>query len=156
MRLFAAGSIRNQAKRVKGEARLPLEKASDSLLLGIERFNCPFERGRITSVLISLDHAFEMLLKASILQRGGRIRRRGESETLGFDACVRVGLSDARVKFLTEEQALTLQMLNGLRDAAQHHLITIEETQLYIDAQSAVTLFRDLLKSVFRQNLVDY
>ena len=133
-----------------------MEKASDSLLLGIERFNCPFERGRITSVLISLDHAFEMLLKASILQRGGRIRRRGESETLGFDACVRVGLSDARVKFLTEEQALTLQMLNGLRDAAQHHLITIEETQLYIDAQSAVTLFRDLLKSVFRQNLVDY
>jgi hypothetical protein len=141
---------------VKGEARLLLEKAGDSLLLGIEKFNCPFERGRITSVLISLDHAFEMLLKASILQRGGRIRRRGESETLGFDACVRVALSDAKVKFLTQEQALTLQMLNGLRDAAQHHLITIEEAQLYIHAQSAVTLFRDLLKSVFRQELMDY
>ena len=46
-----------------------LEKAGDSLLLGIEKFNCPFERGRVTSVLIALDHAFEMLLKASILQR---------------------------------------------------------------------------------------
>ena len=141
---------------MKAEARHLRDKAIASLLLAIELFNRPHEGGRVDSVLILLDHAFEMLLKASILQRGGRIRRRGESETLGFDACVRVGLSDARVKFLTEEQALTLQMLNGLRDAAQHHLITIEETQLYIHAQSAVTLFRDLLKSVFRQNLVDY
>ena len=58
---------------MKGEARLLLEKACDSLLLGIEKFNCPFERGRLTSVLISLDHAFEMLLKASILHRGSRI-----------------------------------------------------------------------------------
>jgi len=120
---------------MKGEARLLLDKASDSLLLAIEKFNCPFERGRVTSVLISLDHAFEMLLKAAILHRGGRIRKRGASETLGFDACVRTGLSDGKVKFLTDEQAFTLQMLNGLRDAAQHHLITIQEAQLYIHAQ---------------------
>jgi Domain of unknown function (DUF3644) len=116
-----------------------------------EKFNCPFERGRVTSVLIALDHAFEMLLKASTLQRGGRIRKRGAAETLGFDACVRVGLSDGKVKFLTEEQAFTLQMLNGLRDAAQHHLIAIQEAHLYIHAQSAATLFRDLLKTVFRK-----
>lgn len=75
---------------------------------------------------------------------------------MGFDACVRVGLSDGKVKFLTEEQAFTLQMLNGLRDAAQHHLITIQEAHLYIHAQSAVTLFRDLLKTVFRKELSDY
>jgi hypothetical protein len=141
---------------MKREAQMLLEKAGDSLLLGIEKFNCPFERGRVTSVLIALDHAFEMLLKASILQRGGRIRKRGAAETLGFDACVRVGLSDGKVKFLTEEKAFTLQMLNGLRDAAQHHLITIQEAQLYIHAQSAVTLFRDLLKTVFRKELSDY
>jgi hypothetical protein len=47
-------------------------------------------------------------------------------------------------------------MLNGLRDAAQHHLISIQEAQLYIHAQAAVTLFRDLLKNVFRQELADY
>jgi hypothetical protein len=52
---------------------------------------------------------------------------------------------------LTEEQAFTLQMLNGLRDAAQHHLIAIQEAHLYIHAQSAATLFRDLLKTVFRK-----
>jgi hypothetical protein len=141
---------------MKGEARLLLEKGADSLLLGIEKFNCPFERGRVTAVLIFLDHAFEMLLKASILQRGGRIRKRGASETLGFDACVRAGLSNGKIKFLSEEQALMLQVVNGLRDAAQHHLITIEEAQLYIHAQSAVTLFGDLLKAVFRRELLAY
>jgi Domain of unknown function (DUF3644) len=133
-----------------------LEKAADSLLLGIEKFNCPFERGRVTAVLISLDHAFEMLLKASILHRGGLIRKKGASETLGFDACIRAGLSDGKIKFLSAEQALALQMLNGLRDAAQHHLLNIQESQLYIHAQAAVTLFRDLMKSVFRQELADY
>src|SRR5262249_7082710 len=133
-----------------------LEKASDSLLLAIEKFNCPFERGRVTWVLIALDHAFEMLLKASVLHRGGVIRKKGASETLGFDACVRTGLSNGKVKFLTDEQALTLQMLNGLRDAAQHHLLTIHEAQLYIHAQAGVTLFRDLLKSIFQQDLSDY
>jgi hypothetical protein len=110
----------------------------------------------VTSILIFLDHAFEMLLKAAILHRGGVIRKRGESETLGFDACVRTGLSDGKVKFLTEEQTFTLQMLNGLRDAAQHHLITIQEAQLYIHAQSAITLFRDLLKSVFSEDLANH
>jgi len=109
-----------------------LDKAADSLMLGIEKFNCPFEPGRVTAVLISLDHAFEMLLKASILHRGGGIRKKGASETLGFDACVRAGLSDGKIKFLTGEQALALQMLNGLRDAAQHHLLNIQESQLYI------------------------
>jgi hypothetical protein len=65
-------------------------------------------------------------------------------------------LSDGKIKFLSEEQALTLQMLNGLRDAAQHHLITIQEPQLYLHAQSAVTLFRDLLRAVFKQELADH
>jgi hypothetical protein len=141
---------------MKREAQMLLKKAGDSLLLGIEKFNCPFERGRVTLLLIALDHAFEMLLKASILQRGGRIRKRGAAETLGFDACVRVGLSDGKVKFATEEKAFTLQTPNRLRDAAQHHLITTQKAQLYIHAQSAVTLFRDLLKTVFRKELSDY
>lgn len=69
---------------------------------------------------------------------------------------MRLGLSDERIKFLTEEQALTLQIINGLRDAAQHHLLDISEGQLYIHVQSGVTLFRDLLKHVFGQDLARY
>ncbi|HEV2314653.1 MAG TPA: DUF3644 domain-containing protein [Candidatus Acidoferrales bacterium] len=130
-----------------------LDKAIDSLILSVEHFNRANEQGRTTSVLILLDHAFEMLLKAAILHRGGRIREKRARETIGFDACVRRALSDGEIKFLTDEQALTLQSINGLRDAAQHHLIDIAEEQLYIHAQSGVTLFGDILKKVFGEEL---
>ena len=141
---------------MKREAKLLLDKACDSLLLSVELFNRPHDRGRVSATLIQLDHAFEMQLKAAMIHRGGRIRERRAKETIGFDACVRRALSDARVKFLTEEQVLTLQTINGLRNAAQHHLLDIAEGQLYIHEQSGVTLFRDLLKSVFGQDLVSY
>ncbi len=138
---------------MKREAKLLLQKASDSLVLAIELFNRPHDRGRVSSTLIQLDHAFEMLMKAAILHRGGRIRERHAKETIGFDACVRRSLSDGRIKYLTEEQALVLQTINGLRDAAQHHLLDISEGQLYVHVQSGVTLFRDLLETVFDQDL---
>ncbi len=102
---------------MKREAHLLLRKALDSLVISIERFNGPSDRGRVTSVLITLDRAFEMLLKAAILHRGGRIREPRKRETLGFDMCIRKGLSEGSIKFLTEEQSITLQTINGLRDA---------------------------------------
>ncbi|WP_105317565.1 hypothetical protein [Thermus tenuipuniceus] len=43
---------------MKREAKLLLEKATDSLVLAIELFNRPHDRGRVSSVLIMLDHAF--------------------------------------------------------------------------------------------------
>lgn len=141
---------------MKREARLLLGKSCDSLVLSIELFNRPNDRGRVSSTLIQLDHAFEMLLKAALLHRGGRIREKRAKETIGFDACVRRALSDGKHKFLTEEQALVLQTINGLRDAAQHHLLDISEGQLYVHVQSGVTLFRDLLKKVFNEDLVTH
>jgi hypothetical protein len=141
---------------MRREAKLLLEKACDSLVLGIELFNRPYERGRLSGCLILLDHAFEMLLKAAILHRGGRIREKRAKQTIGFDACVRKSLSDGEIKFLKEEQALVLQTINGLRDAAQHHLLDVSEGQLYVHIQSGVTLFRDLLKCVFGQELVTH
>jgi hypothetical protein len=141
---------------MKREPRLLLEKACDALLLSIELFNRPHDRGRVSSTLIQLDHAFEMLLKASILHRGGRIRERRAKETIGFDACVRRSLSDGKIKYLEDKQALVLQTINGLRDAAQHHLLDISEGQLYVHVQSGVTLFRDLLANVFKQELTTY
>lgn len=138
---------------MKREVRLLHSKSIDSIILSIEHFNRPYDRGRVSTVLILLDHAFEMLLKASILHQGGRIREHKARETIGFDACVRKAFSDAKVKFLTEEQTLTLQTINGLRDAAQHHLLDISEEQFYLHVQTGVTLFRDLLKSVFGQDL---
>jgi hypothetical protein len=137
------------------ESKLLLRKACDSLLLSIELFNRPFDQGRVSSSLILMDHAFEMLLKSAILKQGGRIREKRAKETIGFDACVRRALSDNTIKFLNEEQALLLQSINGLRDAAQHHLLEVSEGQFYMQAQAGVTLFRDLMKRVFNQRFQD-
>ncbi|GAA1732865.1 DUF3644 domain-containing protein [Microbacterium paludicola] len=136
---------------MKKEARLLKGKAVASLLLSIDHFNRLSDVGRVESVLILMDHSFEMLLKAAILNAGGRIREPREVNTIGFDACVRRGLSAEG--FLSDDQALVLQTLNGLRDAAQHHLLELSEGQLYLHAQSGVTLFRDLLWDVFGENL---
>ena len=141
---------------MKREATLLFDKACDSLVLSIELFNRPHDRGRVSGVLIQLDHSFEMLLKAAILHKKGQIREKRAKETIGFDACVRRGLSDGKIRFLTEEQALTLQAINGLRDAAQHHLLGISESQIYVHMQSGVTLFRDLLRGVFGQELLHH
>lgn len=138
---------------MKKEARLLLTKALDSLLLSVEHFNRPFDRGRVHAVLILLDHAFEMFLKAAILHRGGRILEPRAKQTFGFDRCVRKALTDDKVKFLIDEQALTLQMINSLRDTAQHHLLDISEEHLYLHAQSGLTLIRDLYMKVFSREL---
>ena len=95
----------------------------DSLLLAIEHFNRPFDRGRVHSVLIS----FEMLLKAAILHKGGKIRNRRAKQTIGFDACVTEGFGNREIRFLKNEQVISLQTINALRDAAQHYLIDVPE-----------------------------
>ena len=138
---------------MKRETKYLLAKATDSLVISIEHFNRPWDRGRVDAVLIFLDHAFEMLLKAAILHRGGKIQKPKESQTIGFDECLRKALSDGKVKFLKEEQVLQLQVLNNLRDAAQHYLIDLSEQHLYIHAQAGLTLFRDLLQVVFEKKL---
>lgn len=138
---------------MKKEARLLKDKGVSSILLSIDHFNRVSDVGRSEAVLIFLDHSFEMLLKAGILAMGGKIREPRQANTIGFDKCVRKALTDT--PFLKEEQALVLQAINGLRDAAQHHLLDLSEGQLYFHAQSGVTLFRDVLKDVFNEDLAD-
>jgi hypothetical protein len=140
---------------MKREARILLGKSIDSLILSIDRYNCPWDKGRVEAFLIMMDHAFEMMLKASIIHRGGRIRKPREKLTIGFDACVREALSGNIPSFIKDEQALSLQAINSLRDAVQHHYLAISEDHLYLHAQSGVTLFRDILANVFGINLSD-
>jgi hypothetical protein len=140
---------------MKKEAGILFNKALNSLILGIEYFNRPWDRGRTEAVLIFLDHSFEMLLKAAILHRGGKIREKRAKQTIGFDGCVRKALSEGTVRFLAHEQALSLQAINSLRDAAQHHIVHLSEQHLYLHAQSSLTIFREILKNVFNRDLIE-
>lgn len=141
---------------MKREARLLLNHAIDSLLLAIEHFNRPWDRGRAEAVLMFLDHSFEMLLKSAIVHRGGRIRERRATQTIGFDHCIRKCLSDAQVKCLAEPQALVLRTINGLRDGAYHYFIDIPEQMFYLYTQAGVTVFADILRGVLRKELGDF
>lgn len=137
------------------EAKLLKSKAINSLILSVEHFNKPFDTGRIEATLILMDHAFEMLLKSSILHKGGSIREKGAPQTIGFDSSLRKALSDGEVKFLDEEDVIAIQTINTLRDAAQHHLLSISEQHLYIQAQLGLSLFRKIHKIVFNEELYD-
>ena len=138
---------------MKKEVKLLRQKAITSLILSIEHFNRPSDIGRVEAVLIFLDHSFEMLLKAGILHKGGQIREKGAKQTFGFDHCVRKAVSDGNIKFLESEQALLLQGINGLRDAAQHHLVDVSEPHLYLQAQAGLSVFRWVFKRLFREDL---
>ena len=138
---------------MKREAKYLLTKAVDSLVLSVEHYNRPSDRGRVDSVLILLDHAFEMLLKAAIIQRGGKIKKPGENQTITFKECLGKASSGEGVRFLTADQELQLRALNSLRDAAQHYLLDLSEQHFYIHGQSGFTLFRDVYRSVFAKDL---
>ena len=138
---------------MKREARHLLSKAINSLMLCIEHYNRPTNRGRTDSVLIMLDHAYEMLLKAIIIQRGGKIHKPGENQTISFRECLGKALSEKGVKFLTTGQERQISALNGLRNAAQHYLLDLSEQHLYIHVQSGFTLFRDIYRATFGKEL---
>jgi hypothetical protein len=141
---------------LKREAKLLKKKAISSLILSVDHFNASSKTGRAEAVLIFLDHAFEMLLKASLVERGARIRAKGAANTIGFDHCVRKALTEGGIQFLTEDQALNLQIINSYRDAAQHYMVDMSEQLLYTTAQTGLTLFRSILKTVFKEDVADH
>ena len=134
------------------ETEILCKKSIDSLILSIEHFNRPDDRGRIEVVLILLDRSFELLLKAAILHKKGKIHKERENQTIGFELCVKNAIP---CKIITEEQALILRTINSLRDAAQHYLVDLSEQLLYLQSQTGLTLFKDILKDIFQKDLAE-
>lgn len=141
---------------VKRDVKLLLDRALDSMVLAIEHFNRPYDRGRKESVLIHLNHSFELFMKAAILHRGGRIWKKKEQQTLGFEGCVNASLMNPKVKFLDGNRATTLRIINALRDAAEHFHVDLSESELYAHTQAGVTLFEDLMHEVFGASLATH
>ncbi|WP_417749866.1 DUF3644 domain-containing protein [Rosistilla oblonga] len=125
----------------------------DSLVLGIEHFNRPSDIGRLASVLIMLDHAAEMLLKAALADRGDSLRNPRNGYTHSVEHCLVLANEDPTLRFLSNDERRTIQVLNALRDQAQHFIVEITEELLYTVSQGIVTLFADLLPRLFAQNL---
>jgi hypothetical protein len=130
-----------------------LDRGVESLTLAIELFNRPNETGRKHGVLILLHHAFEMLLKAAILQSAGSIHGKDNRYTYSFDRCLTIASEE--MKLITSDERATLSILDAQRDQATHYYVEISEDILYVHAQSAVTLFGDVLRKGFGLSLSD-
>lgn len=134
-------SLRDDVERL-------LTQAVDSLTNAVDHFNGSTERGRPATVLILLEHACEMLLKAGLIQRGCDIRVAANGYTLSFEQCLQRATEGGDLKFLNGNECAALRVLNGLRDQAQHFLVDVSEQILYTVAQSTVTLFAKLVASI--------
>ncbi|MFC5834147.1 DUF3644 domain-containing protein [Nonomuraea insulae] len=141
--------------RLRQEARVLKEKAISSMVTATEAFNSPHDRGRATKVLLHLQHSFEMLLKAALVQKGISVFDPTLGRSLGFEACVRKVVEHAEIK-LNESDAGTLRAIDALRDDEQHWFNQVSEQLLYVHARAAVTLFDDLLQCVFKEPLANH
>lgn len=140
--------------RFRKETRRFKHRAINSVMLAIEMFNRPYDVGRPESVLILLQHSFEMLLKAAIYEKRGAICETRADVTYGFDKCLGIARSDLNI--INEDEAKALSILDDLRDCATHHLIDLTEQALYVHTQAAVSLFDQVLYSFFSERLADH
>lgn len=131
-------------------------KARSSLRAGVAAFNRLEDDGRVTSVLLNLQHAFEMLLKAALLAKGDRtVFDKRKQMAIGMEASVK-RCQELEGLRLTDEEAGTIRVLDNLRDGEQHWHQVVDEGMLYLHGRAAVTLFDDLLNRVWKQRLADH
>jgi hypothetical protein len=129
-------------------------RALESLSLAIELFNRPAECLRTDGVLILLHHALEMLLKAAIYEKRGRLHEPRSRETYKCLKCVAIAQSDLGI--VSSSNATYLRILSGLRDHSVHYYHVLSEGMLYVQAQAGVTTFGDILRAAFGESLADY
>jgi hypothetical protein len=127
--------------------------AVESMSLAVELFNRPSQVARDQSVMLLLAHSFEMLLKAIIFQKRGTIRDRGQDYTYKLGRCINVVHSDLNV--LDAEDLPMVWAIKQDRNAAAHDSVSFSEDMLWLHVRSAVTIFGQLLKSAFNEDIVD-
>lgn len=117
-------------------------------------FNSLEEDGRPTRVLLHLQHAFEMLLKAALVQDKQPVFDKSTGKSIGFSKCVNLG--GMKPLGLSNEEAGTLRTIDAMRDEEQHWYTIVDEGLLYLYTRAGVTLFDDLLHRVFGDRLADH
>ena len=141
--------------KLRQEARVLKRKALSSLVTATEAFNSPRNEGRATRVLLHLQHSFEMLLKAALVQAGVFVFDSKTGRSLGFESCVCLAMGSGTMK-LSEFDAGTLRAIDAMRDDEQHWFNEVPEQLLYLHIRAGVTLFDDLLQQAFDDRLADH
>src|SRR6266498_5756607 len=138
---------------MRRDARLLKSKGLASLRRCARAFNDFDDDGRVSAVLLHLQHGFEMLLKASLIEKNVRVFDKRKGRSISFDKSVSIGAEKLR---LTEEQCGLLRAVDALRDDEQHFIGELSEGLLYLHVRAGVTLFADLLDKNFKEKLGDH
>lgn len=136
--------------------RIPLllkDKALASVRRAVKAFNDLDDDGRQTAVMLNLQHAFEMLLKAAVADQALRVIDKRTGRSIGFEKCL--ALAGEHLG-LSSEQIGLLRAIDALRDDEQHWLATLNEGLLYLHSRGAVTLFDEILVDAFDERLADH
>jgi hypothetical protein len=133
--------------------RVLRSKAIASLRTGVSAFNGLDDDGRTTTVLLTLQHAFEMLLKAILEAKKDKgVFDKRSQKSIPLDKAINRCQQIEGVR-LTDEEAGVIRHLDAMRDAEQHWHLLVDEGLLYHSARATVTLFDDLLQRVFGEYL---
>lgn len=97
------------------DAKTLKEKAVASLKIAMTTFNSFEEEGRITSVLLHLQHACEMLLKAELVQKRATVFDKVTGRSIGFEKCLRLCQASHGLK---SEEAGIMRAVDAMRDAS--------------------------------------
>jgi hypothetical protein len=138
---------------MRRESRLLKSKALASLRRAANSFNSLDDDGRQTSVLLHLQHALEMLLKAALREKGVHVFDKSTGRSVGFKKCLHLAPEHLR---LSEEQCGLLRTIDALRDDEQHYFGDLNEGLLYVHVRGAFTLFDEILDGVFGERLADH
>jgi hypothetical protein len=138
---------------MRRDTRLLKTKALASLRRAARAFNDFDDDGRVSTVLLHLQHAFEMLLKAALIEKGIRVFDKRQGRSIGFEKCVSVGTEKLPLR---ADQAGLLRTADALRDDEQHFLGELSEGLLYLHVRAAVTLFDELLHAHFGETLATH
>lgn len=132
------------------DAKTLKEKSVASLKIAMATFNSYEEEGRITSVLLHLQHACEMLLKAVLVQNRAPVFDKGTGKSIGFEKCLRLCLSGYGLK---PEEAGVMRAVDAMRDASQHWFVFVSEDLLYMQTRALISAFDDYLKRALEDDL---
>ena len=132
------------------DAKTLSQKAICSLRIAMTTFNSYDDDGRVTSVLLHLQHSAEMLLKSVLCQKRAKVFDKKTGKSIGFERCL--GLCQAE-HGLTESEAGVFRAVDKLRDAAQHWFIFVSEDLLYLHTRAMVTSFDAYLKRSLNMDL---
>jgi len=145
--------------RLRQEVKVLKAKSVASLRSSVAAFNDPDDDGRHTRVLLTLQHAFEMLLKAALVHTQSRqadsVFDRKTGRSIGFEKCVALATERDAIR-LRDSEAGALRAIDAMRDDEQHWFNQVSEQILYLQARLAITAFDDILRRVFDESLADH